>query len=242
MAPGLVLGLAAGLVGTLLSKRQGLTAEYGLLWGYLLLAVAGSFIVSLKEPRHWIGLLPVGSLLAGTGVARWLAVAERNGRRWWRYGLCGALVVFLLILASPLRGVPWGEGGLLSLKSGVYRQRLAENDRFYGVLQRAGEQLAQRVPPGQVVTVAHQGTVVGYYADRPYMFLYTLPEEGVLQVLDEIEQGGYLVWDDPYFLALDQAQARRVQDRVEECFEVDQLVSEGPRQVTIYRRVCSGNR
>ena len=114
-----------------------------------------------------------------------------------------------------------------------YAQRVLHNDSFYGVLRLAGAYIGEHTTPTEVITVAHQATVVGYYADRRYQMLYTLPLDRALRVLDTTDM---LVWDDSVFLAMDAAGLQTVQDYVARHFDQEKIIRDNDRQVTVYRR------
>jgi 4-amino-4-deoxy-L-arabinose transferase-like glycosyltransferase len=229
----LVLGLLWALIRTARTGPRSWQAERLLLWGYLAAAIGASFIVGLKEPRHLIGVLPCAALLIGIACSEWLAGASNDASGGWRRAGAWLAVAVFLLAASPLRLLPLGPQSPARGLDPVYARLLLENDRFYGVLRLAAEQVRDRTAPGDVVTIAHQGTVVSYYADRHYRMLYPLSEDAVMQVLEGTD---VLLWDDPYFLLLDAGQTKRVRDYVDQHFSVDRVVQDGERRVTIYRR------
>lgn len=240
LGPALVIGLAGGLLiqfGRLKWRPSGtpwLTPAQGLLWGYLLSAIAISFGIRLKELRHLIGILPVACLLIGTSVD-WRALAGNvwRGRSWARKAIFSAAVAIFLLSASPLR---WPVGPITSLASWldpVYGWRLLENDRFYRVLQLTGRYLQEQTAPTDVITVAHQATVTAYYADRHYLMLYTLPRDAIERVLAKTN---YLVWDDEDFHALTRAEVEELRHQIEQRFTLSATIRDGNRAVKVYRR------
>jgi 4-amino-4-deoxy-L-arabinose transferase-like glycosyltransferase len=230
-----VVGLLWALVRAARTGRRYWQPERLLLWGYLAAAIGVSFLIGLKEPRHLIGVLPCVALLIGIAGSEWLVgLPAGPPGRLRRAGAWLAVAIFLLA-ASLLRLLPLGPQAPARWLDPVYARPLLENDRFYNVLRLAGERVTDLTAPRQVLTVAHQGTVIGYYADRPYRMLYTLREDAVLQALDETD---VLVWDDPQFFFLDADQVQRVRNYVEQYFGVDRVVSDGERRVTIYSRAA----
>ncbi len=229
----MAVGLLISLMATLVDIQRRLSLEKALLWGYLLLSLVLSFVMRLKELRLWIALLPVAALLIGTSMD-WGGLVYRirhSPHRLSRAVLVGAVALFFL-LASPLR-LPSGPFDRpASWLDPLYGWRLLENDRFYRVLRLAGEYLRERTEPDEVITVAHQATVVAYYADRHYTMLYTLPKDAMDAILDRTR---YLVWDDPIFLALTPSEVADLRREIQERFRVEQVIRDGDREVLIYR-------
>ncbi len=233
LGPGLLAGvLLAGAVWLARDRRRP-TPEQGLLWGYLLFAIALSFVTHLKELRHIVGTIPMAALVAGTGL-NW----RTEFGRWklspaWRKGLLALTAVLLLGLASPVRIPTTRPKGIGDWLAPFYAQRLLHSDPFYNVLRLAGIYIGSQAPAGEELIVAHQATVVAYYADRHYNMLYTLSQEGIMQVLAHTD---HLLWDDSNLIGLDGEQAREVQEYVAEHFDVQQIIQDEHRQVTYYRR------
>jgi hypothetical protein len=225
------LGLVV-LAGWSLFRRRMLLLIHLLFWGYLALALGLSFVTRLKELRHIIGILPVSALLIGTSLD-WNAVLEycRRSRLRMSAGVLAAVV--FLFSASPMRLPLYEPLRLKMWLDPLYASRVLENDRFYNVLRLAGLYLQQHTLPGEVINVSHQGPVTGYYADRHYNILYTMPEQIVMEVLGSTR---YLVWDDALFLAMSADQARTVQDYVMSHFVIESVIRDGDRQVIIYRQ------
>lgn len=229
-----VAGLAVSLVITFRAPMRHLSAERALLWGYLFLNLVISFVLRLKELRLLIAVLPAATLLVGTSLD-WERVARQmryGSSRLKRLGLALAMALFLLS-ASPLR-LPAGPlNQATSWLDPLYGWRLLENDRFYRVLRLAGEYLREHTEPDEVITVAHQATVVAYYADRHYYMLYT-SSKGVINAI--LARTRYLVWDDPIFLALTPSEVADLRREIQERFQVEQVIRDGDREVLIYRR------
>ena len=138
-----VMSLAISLVVSLRQLRGRPSPTQVLLWGYLLSALAISFLVRLKELRHLIGVLPIAALIIGTSI-NWAGLIERlraSRSRLPQAAFAVAAIAFLL-WASPLR-VPTGPlGNVSSWLDTLYGRRLLENDRFYNVLRLTGRYLA----------------------------------------------------------------------------------------------------
>ena len=123
--------------------------------------------------------------MGGSGKAR------GTGRVLWH--------LYRLVLdVSAFHILPTGQAGLARWVDPVFFQRAVTNDRYYGALAGAGSYLSTHSPPDAVITVLHEATVVGYYADRNYNMLYTLPYAEAVAVL---ENTNYLVYDQPVFSA-----------------------------------------
>jgi 4-amino-4-deoxy-L-arabinose transferase-like glycosyltransferase len=233
LSPGLFAGVLLVAALWLAGGCRRITLEQGLLWGYLVLAIALSFITRLKEPRHIIGTIPVAALVIGTGPD-WRKMFSR-----WRLSrslpkvVVVLVAVLLLSLASPVRIPlvrPTGVGDWLAP---FYAQRLLHSDSFYNVLRLAGGYIHDHGLANEELVVAHQATVVAYYADRHYNMLYTRSQEEIMQVLAHTP---HLLWDDPILTRLDDEQVKEVQQYVEQLFEVEQVIRDEYRQVTYYRR------
>jgi 4-amino-4-deoxy-L-arabinose transferase-like glycosyltransferase len=229
----LVVGLVASLIATIARRPARLTPVQVLLWGYLLSALAISFLVRLKEVRHLIGVLPVAALIIGTSID-WAGLIERL--RTSRSRLPGVVVavaaIAFLLWASPLR-VPTGPTrNISSWLDTLYGRRVLENDRFYNVLRLTGHYLQEHTDPGAVVTIAHEAPVTAYYADRRYNMLYTLPRatiDGILQ------QTGALVWDDEDFQAMTPPEVATLRKDIQARFKTEQVIQDDVRSVIVYR-------
>lgn len=232
LGPALVVGLAISALRLSVRGETDRGKHLGLLWIYVISAIGASFFVRLKEPRHVIGILPFASILAAIAFRQ--VVGGLLGRlpAPRRRVLLILVACVMVLAASPLRLPQLNARNLRSWLAPVYAQRLYDNDRFYSVLAQVGRQLRTLTAQGELITVAHQGPVVGYYADRPYLMLYTSPKEGIIQTL---RRADYLVWDDPIFLALESSQIQAVEEYVAAHFTSVQIVQDGQRQVTIYR-------
>jgi 4-amino-4-deoxy-L-arabinose transferase-like glycosyltransferase len=233
LGPGLLAGVLLVAALWLAGGRRRLTPEQCLLWGYLISAIALSFLTHLKELRHIIGTIPVAALVIGTGL-EWRKEFSR-----WRLsrGLPKVLValaaVLLLSLASPVRVPLTRPAGISDWLAPFYAQRLLRSDPFYNVLRLAGIYIRNHAPAEEELVVAHQATVVAYYADRHYNMLYTLSQEGIMQVLAHTN---HLLWDDPILTRLDGEQVKEVQEYVAQHFDVEQIIQDEHRRITYYRR------
>lgn len=231
LGPGLtVLG---GLSVIYSFMRRNVESLDWILLGYPVGAIALSFLVHLKEPRHLIGILPCIALFIGTKID-WnaLLIWLRLNRLRTLIGIGMALA--FLFSVSPMRLPLENVRNLKAWFDPLYAWRLFENDRYYNVLRLAGLYLHEHTDPEEVITVVHEATVTAYYANRHYYMLYTLPLEGVIRILEGTR---YLVWDNEVFLALNGEEIRAVREYVSQHFLVETVVRDEYREVTIYRRL-----
>jgi 4-amino-4-deoxy-L-arabinose transferase-like glycosyltransferase len=228
-----VAALAASFAISISGRGRRIDREGALLWGYLLLSVTLSFGITLKEPRHLIGILPIAALIIGISIDWKRDLVARSTARPWRMAVVALIAGGYLVWASPIQVQAVGPKGATVTLRPPYRWRVQENDHFYNVLRLAGNYLREQTPPTEPITVAHQATVTGYYANRHYSMLYTLSLDPILQVLAHTR---YLVWDDPIFLAVSDEQLAIVQDYIAGHFAIDQVIRDDYRQVTVYRR------
>jgi 4-amino-4-deoxy-L-arabinose transferase-like glycosyltransferase len=229
----LVIGLAISLVVVLRQRKGRPSPAQILLWGYLLSALVISFLVSLKELRNSIGVLPIAALIIGTSI-NWAGLIERlrASRRRLPQAAFAVTAIAFLLWASPLR-VPTGPlGNVSSWLDTLYGRRLLENDRFYNVLRLTGRYLQEHTASDEVITVAHQAPVTAYYADRRHNMLYTLPKSAADRILERTK---VLVWDDETFLAMTPAEVTALRNEVNARFKVVEVIRDGPRMVTILR-------
>jgi 4-amino-4-deoxy-L-arabinose transferase-like glycosyltransferase len=232
---GSVLLFVVGAVCFLLArKRQPRIALLLLL--YILMAFGASLVIRLKEPRHVIGLIPATALVIGVSInwaGLWSSLRQRPA--WLAVAAITALVLLLDI--SPLRfPLPNDWRNLESWWDPLFAYRVFESDRYYGALRETGRYLATHTPSDTVIAVVHEGPVVGYYADRNYVFLYNLSYEQTIEVLKDSR---FLVIDHIVFVQQSEEQIEEVLQYVEERFEVEQVIEDACRQVVIYRRRVS---
>jgi hypothetical protein len=106
-------------------------------------------------------------------------------------------------------------------------------DRLYGVLKKAGEYLNEYSEADEMIVIVHEGTVLSYYADRNYQFLYTL---GYEQTMETLERTDIFVYDQPSFFKLTEDEIDTVWAYINAHFEEEQIISDPNRAITIYRR------
>ncbi len=227
------LGLTAGILAALVwlvVRRGRVDARVGFLYGYLGVALLMAYLVRLREPRHLIALAPVAAILAAVALVHALRAAQRHSCA--LSVAAGAAVVGLLLLSGPWRPSGLGSAAPSITLAPTYRERL-RNDAFYELLARAGRAAARLSAPDEMLTVAHQGPVIAYYADRRYLMLYTLKEPAIQELLSRAR---VLVWDAPTWLALPPERVLAIEASVAANFSPAAEVREGPRVITIYER------
>lgn len=220
------IGLVVGVL------RRDVPRMMRLVMIYLGVAVGISVVISLKEPRHLMAIVPCVVLLASV-LIDWGVLWETVGQN--RLTLFVFLIgaVVLLGSLSPLR-LPRTDFHLPeSYWDQAFAVRMYGDERFYGVFKEVGAFLAERTASDEVVTVVHQGPVAGYYADRPYTFLYTKNKKQVDRVLDRTE---WLVYDAPTFLQLSENEVAEVDARITQEFVLAGEVESLGRKVLIYQR------
>lgn len=227
-----VLLFVAG-VACYLSNRKMQPRITRLLLLYVLTALGASLVITLKEPRHVIGLIPTTALVTGLAIdwprfSAWLR--QRRGR-------LAAACMATLVLAwdvSPLRFPPPTDyRNLESWWDPTFAYRVFESHRYYGALREAGRYLGAHTPPAARITVVHEGPVVAYYADRLYVTLYGMSYDEAIETLGRTD---FLVLDQVLFVHQSEEQIQQVLMYVEEHFEVEQVIEDAYRQVVIYRR------
>lgn len=220
--------LLVGLVTYLLTKQKRMRIV-GLLWLYIAVAVMLSVMMQLKEPRHVIGLIPVTAVAIGlivdwAGLLKWLQY-----RRIWT-GTAVAITFIFLWSLSPLKLPPLADYQQpASWWEPIFANRIFHNDQYFTPLREIGLYLEEHSPKDSVIIVMRQGPVVGYYADRSYMFLYTRPFEENLALLKNNE---FLVVDSIEFRQQTPEQTELLLQYIEDHFEIEQTVA----RVVLYRK------
>lgn len=210
---------------------------------YLGLLAAYALLVSLREPRHLIPAIPMLALLIALLIDWSRLLAWLRSRRFVRnHPRVSAIIAVLLVLILAWSLLPvrlpssnqWSNPEQWWDDS--YQGRMFTGDRIYGILRPVGVYLKQASPPDETIVVVHQGTVVGYYADRPYDFLYTKNFQGIMRVLAEAD---FLIYDQPSFFRLSLAEVEAVESYISEQFEVDRTFRDEYREVKVYRERSS---
>jgi hypothetical protein len=203
---------------------------------YILVALGASLVVSLKEPRHLIGLIPAAALTVALCV---------DWTRLWAWSVdrpltavgAAALGVWLLGGMSPVRLPPpdqraqaaaWWDPALVD--------RYFYNDRRLDPVRRAGDYLRANSPADALIVAVRQGPVAGYYADRAYIFLYTRPYAENVALL---RANDYLVFDRTEFWAQTPEETDQLLRLIAQEFVVEADFSTADGQAIVYRRLDS---
>lgn len=204
-----------------------------LLVGFILITIAGSLVVNLKEPRHVIGIIPAICMVIG------ITVDWDQGWAWIRktpIRVAGAAVLAIVFLwaLSPLR-LPdtesrsqfeaWWEDTL--------RGRYFYNDSELRPVAEAGQYLAGHTNPGTLILVSRQGPVAGYYADRHYSLLYTGTFADNMALL---RQHDYVVMDRQEFWNQTPEETERLLAYLRENFTIEQEFRTDNGYAAVYRR------
>jgi 4-amino-4-deoxy-L-arabinose transferase-like glycosyltransferase len=200
---------------------------------YVVLALGASLVVSLKEPRHLIGLIPAAALVVALCV---------NWARLWAWAVArpltaigaAALGVWLLFGMSPLR-LPLGPERATAAAwwDPLLVDRYFYNDPRLDPIRQAGEYLRLHSPVDAVIVAVRQGPVVGYYADRSYIFLYTRPYAENVALLRDND---YLVFDRQEFWAQTPEETESLLRLIAEEFVVEADFSTADAQAVVFRR------
>jgi 4-amino-4-deoxy-L-arabinose transferase-like glycosyltransferase len=230
---GVITLFIAAIFAYLIWFRRKLPQIIWLLFLYLGLALGASFLISIKEPRHIIALVPVTAMIIGI-LVQWDVVWGWVRQKRSRTLLSAAVALLLIWQISPLKLPPtaqWRQAE--QWWEPQFAQRIFHSQRYYSLLKETGEYLAENTPPDAVITVLHEGPVIAYYADRPHYFLYTMAYP---DVMNRLEATQYLVVDDQLFFQLSPEEVGEVMAYVEAEFELDRLMQDQYRQTRIYHR------
>jgi 4-amino-4-deoxy-L-arabinose transferase-like glycosyltransferase len=234
----LALLLLFALLYTLLRRRKPPHIAYLFLL-YLGVALGASFMMNLKETRHLMALIPsicllIGLLLPWSSWWVWLTEDRR------RLLVAAPLILLFLLSASPLKlptsgywRDPAARWDPTSWWDPIYGDRLLHNDNALSLAKEAGEYLATAEPRDGLITIVRQGPIVGYYAARPYLFLFPRPFE---ENMDILGRSDYVVVDAVEFWLQTPEETEIVMQYISDNFIVDQVLQDGSGQVTIYQR------
>lgn len=200
---------------------------------YLGVALGASLIMNLKEMRHLMAVIPSACLLIGLLLpwSSWWAWLREDRRRLL---LATAPALLFLLSASPLRpplSGSWQEPA--ARWDPIYAGRLLYNDEALALVKEAGEFLQTAEPLDGLITIVRQGPVVGYYAGRPYLFLFPRPFE---ENMDILRRSDYVVVDAIEFWQQTPEQTETVMQYINDNFTAAQVLQDGTRQITIYRK------
>ena len=230
-----------GLLGTLLlaliitiwrQKRPPRIAWLTL--GYVVIAISLSLFIELKEPRHLIATIPfavlsVAFFMDWAWVQQWL---HNNRKR----QILAIMLFFLCISQTWIWQYP--AQGEWRNKVAWYRpkvaHRLFHEAPYYSILRDVGVFINQQLPADAQITVVHEGPVVAYYSERPYVFLYNRSADGIDKILDNTM---YLIFDQPTFVFLSQDEIDLVYKRIEQEFNLLSTIKDEHRTVNVYQRI-----
>ncbi|MBE2223453.1 MAG: glycosyltransferase family 39 protein [Anaerolineae bacterium] len=229
---GMIILFVASIFAYFIWFRRKLPQIFWLLLLYFGFATGISFFISIKEPRHIIALIPVVAMMIGMLVdwdSVWRFVRTKPMR------LIPIMVVVLLLAwnISPFKIPPKAQWEQIeSWWEPMFSHRIFYSQQYYSVLEDTGHYLAEITSPETVITVMHEGPIVGYYADRPNYFLYTMKYPRVLEVLRDTE---FLVIDRQVFFELSSEEIDSVMQYIENNFEIIQILENQGRQVSVYK-------
>jgi hypothetical protein len=202
---------------------------------YAALALGMSFLMSLKEPRHIMGIIPSVAFLVGT-LADWQRFFHWTAGKTRRLVGVGIVALLLTWDISPLTYPQQDLAKPYHWFDAQFAFRVFHSEHYYGALRAVGEVLGQHTPSDTIIAVVNQGTVVSYYADRPYRLLYTLPYDRAIEVLEKTE---FLVFDRWVFLFQSESEMQDLRAYIDIHFEVFEIVKDPHKQVVIYQRKAS---
>ena len=230
---GMTLLFFISITAYLIWFRRKLPRIITLLFLYIGLAFGASLLISLKELRHVIVLIPfvsmsIAYLIDWQFVWEWV---KRNRRHW----VTATIVTFLLAWnISPLKFAPhdqWRDP--FGWWEPLFRHRILTSQLYYQPVREAGIYLADATPDDAVIAVIHEGPVTGYYADRSHYFLYPMSHKRVMEVLENTQ---YLVVDHVVFRHQTEEEIATVMAYIEHYFEVEQVLENQFRRVKVYHR------
>ena len=206
-----------------------------LVGGYILFAVSLTFLISLKEPRHIITVLPLTAVFIGL-VLPFSSLLSWAQHSFARTATALALSLVLLWGMSPLQ-IPqplaeWRVNPRVWWQEPI-RHRLFINDAHFGLLYEAAVIAQSNIPQGEVMLVTNEGPFFGYYTERNYIFLYTQSADTIYALLDSYD---YLILDNLNFSALSDEEKTAVLQTIETDFEQYDDITDGHRHILLYKK------
>lgn len=200
---------------------------------YVLLTVLASLVVSLKEPRHLIGIVPITCLFVGLAID-WRSVWAWVSARPLRLAAATVITAVLLWGLSPLTFPPAGERQTWSAWwETTVRGRYFYNDLDLEPVAAAGQYLSLHSGPDDLIVVVRQGPVAGYYADRHYSLLYT---GTFADNMNTLSRHDFLVMDRQEFWNQSPEETALLLEYINENFSPEQAFTGETGTVTVYRR------
>lgn len=228
----LVLG-TMGALSIALFKRRKLSPASTFLTRYIIVAIGLSYIMKLKELRYLIAVIPATALLVGVSL-NWQDILTHRYRISRQIRVISLVSLLLMAGGSPLRLPSRASTAQHSWLAPIYTQRFLANEPYYNALRLTGIYLKDHSASTSIIAVVHEAPVIGYYADRRYIMLYTQNSETA--VIETLAQTQDLVWDHTVFPTLEEEQIRVIQDYVAQHFTVAQIIRDDYREITIYHR------
>ncbi|MFT5193281.1 MAG: 4-amino-4-deoxy-L-arabinose transferase-like glycosyltransferase [Candidatus Promineifilaceae bacterium] len=198
---------------------------------YPFFAVAVSLLISLKRDRHIMPIIFVTAIAIGLTID-WQRLFSWTGKSVFRSSLALLVAGLILFEMSPVQ-IPENWNRFDQYWEDVYFQRLIINDRHYGVLQQAGVALGEKTAEDEIIVVVNEGPVVGYYADRHYLFLYT---EKYDQIIEHLKHAEWLVADADIYLKLANQEKEELLKIIDCGFDLNIEIIDPFRRIEILRK------
>lgn len=230
---GLTLLFVLSLAAYLLYFRRKLPKIIILLFLYVGFAFGASLLISLKELRHVITLVPFVSIIIAY-LVDWQRIWEWTKENRGRWAAAAAVIFLLAWSISPLKVAPrdqwrnpfgWWEP--------LFVNRILTSQLYFHLVRETGLYLADHTPEDTIITVIHEGPVMGYYADRNHYFLYPASHTRTMEILADTQ---YLVVDHIVFSFQTEEEIAAVMTYIDENFELEQVFEDQFRQIKVYHR------
>jgi hypothetical protein len=230
---GLTLLFVISIVAYLLRFRRKLPKIIILLFLYVGLDFGASLLISLKELRHVIALVPFVAIIIAY-LIDWHSVWEWTKKNRGRWATAAAIIFLLAWSISPLKIAPrdqwrnpfgWWEP--------LFVNRILTSQLYFQLVRETGLYLADHTPEDAIITVVHEGPVMGYYADRNHYFLYPTSHDRTMEILADTQ---YLVVDHIVFSFQTEEEITAVMTYIDENFELEQVFEDQFRQIKVYHR------
>jgi 4-amino-4-deoxy-L-arabinose transferase-like glycosyltransferase len=221
-----VLFVVSLLIFLFSKKRQ----SHSIVWLsllYLSITLVTSLVMQLKEQRHVIGLIPMTAVAIALMVD-WDSLWARMAQNKWQQLAAVATVILFFWFISPLN-FPTGQQTPAEWWRPMLANRIYHNDAHLRPLAEVGLYLNEQSEPDDVIMIVRQGPVVGYYADRSYLFLYTEPFETNMARLVGTE---FVVLDSLEFWQQTAEETETLLQYIDDHFTVVHQIN----QIAVYRR------
>lgn len=201
---------------------------------YVVGATVASFVISLKEPRHLIAVLPLAALLVALTID-WAAIWEKAKSSPQHRAITAVAGAAMLFASLPIQtfAPPTSLDGVEESLNPEWNTRLIKEGKYYGVYEVAAEHLQEHTAPDEIIHVIRAGPVASYYSDRQYQMLYYEPLPGIM---DRLADASWVLVDDSEFEELSAEESAEVLRFIEDNFELDTVLMTEYRSVSLYRR------